>query len=87
LLKKLLSKESERPSAAEVFDHPWLKNKQNSTLMKLNFSKLASFSKFSKMKTLAVSFIASQLPEKEIEKLATLFRQLDLNHDGYLSIE
>lgn len=39
------------------------------------------------MKTLAVTFIASQLPEKEIEKLATLFRQLDLNHDGYLSME
>jgi len=34
--------------------------------MKLNFSKLANFSKFSKMKTLAVTFIASQLPEKEI---------------------
>jgi Ca2+-binding EF-hand superfamily protein len=39
------------------------------------------------MKTVAVSFIASQLPEKEIEKLSALFRQLDLNHDGFLSIE
>ena len=87
MLKKLLAKEAERPNASEVFEHSWLKKKQNAPFMKLNFNKLASFSKFSKMKTLAVTYIASQLPEKEIEKLATLFKQLDLNHDGFLSME
>ena len=54
--------------------------------LKLNFGKLANFSKFSKMKTLAVTYIASQLSDKEIEKLSTLFRQIDLNHDGFLSV-
>lgn len=87
MLKKLLAKEADRPNAAEAFEHAWLKKKQNAPFIKLNFNKLASFSKFSKMKTLAVTYIASQLPEKEIEKLATLFKQLDLNHDGFLSME
>ena len=39
------------------------------------------------MKTLAVTYIASQLSDKEIEKLSALFRKIDLNHDGFLSVE
>jgi hypothetical protein len=65
-LNKLLSKEGLRPKAADIFNHPWLISKQNAPLIKLNFSKLANFSKFSKVKTLAVTYIASQLPEKDI---------------------
>jgi len=34
------------------------------------------------MKKLAATFIATQLSEKEIENLGTLFKQIDLNHDG-----
>jgi len=36
---------------------------------------------------LAVTYIASQLSEKDIEKLAGLFKSLDVNHDGYLSLD
>jgi Ca2+-binding EF-hand superfamily protein len=32
-----------------------------------------------------VTYIASQLPGKEIEKLGNLFRQVDLNHDGFIT--
>ena len=34
-----------------------------------------------------MSYIASQMPQKEIEKLAALFKQIDTNHDGFLSME
>lgn len=40
-----------------------------------------------KMKKLAATFIATQLSEKEIENLGTLFKQIDLNHDGQISID
>ena len=55
--------------------------------MKINFSRMQSFTKFSKVKKLAATFIATQLSEKEVENLGNLFRQIDLNHDGEISIE
>ena len=55
---------------------------------------MLSFAKFSKVilfrsqiKKLAATFIATQLSEKEVEDLGNLFRQIDLNHDGEISIE
>jgi len=50
----------------QIFEHPWMTAKASNTPLKLNFSKMANFSKFSKLKTLAVTYIASQLPEKDI---------------------
>lgn len=39
------------------------------------------------MKTLATTYIATQLPEKDIHHLGQLFEQIDTNSDGYLTIE
>ena len=39
------------------------------------------------MKTLAVSYIATQLPEKDIHQLGQLFAQIDTNSDGYLTVD
>lgn len=41
--------EDRRPGAAELFEHPWLKENQSKAPLKLNFGKLANFSKFSKV--------------------------------------
>lgn len=54
--------------------------------MKVNFNKLAGFAKYSKVKKLAATFIATQLSQKEVENLGSLFKQMDLNHDGEISI-
>jgi calcium-dependent protein kinase len=40
-----------------------------------------------KLKSLAVTYIATQLPEKDIHHLGLLFSQIDTNSDGYLTIE
>lgn len=36
---------------------------------------------------MAATYIATQLSEKEVENLNTLFKQIDLNHDGEISME
>lgn len=59
----------------------------NKVQLKLNFGKIISFTKYSKLKTFTVSFIASQMPGKEIEKLGAIFKQIDLNNDGFISTE
>jgi hypothetical protein len=40
-----------------------------------------------KFKALAVTYIATQLPEKDIHHLGQLFEQIDTNADGYLTVE
>jgi len=62
-----------------------LKNK-NKTLP-LNFSSLKNFTQHNKLKKVALTFIASQLSESEISDLGKLFKQLDKNGDGVLTIE
>lgn len=61
--------------------------------LKLNFKKIMGYSKYSKvtinlikLKKYAVAFIASQMPSKSIEKLGTIFKQIDTNHDGFITI-
>lgn len=37
------------------------------------------------LKTFAVSCIASQMSGKQIEKLGNLFKQIDVNSDGFIT--
>lgn len=67
--------------------------KPNTNPLPIDFKKLQSFSKFSKvflslkkLKTLSVTFIASQIPEKEIHELGLVFKQIDTNSDGYITV-
>ena len=86
LIQKILQPEGKRISIAEIFNDPWVIKEGNKGPLKMNFTRLASFSKFSKVKKMAATFIATQLSEKEVENLGNLFRQIDLNHDGEISI-
>jgi Ca2+-binding EF-hand superfamily protein len=39
------------------------------------------------LKALATTYIATQLPEKDIHVLGQLFEQIDTNSDGFLTID
>lgn len=70
----------------EVFRDPWVMKEAARTPLKVDFSRMVGFTKYSKIKKLAATYIATQLSEKEVENLGALFRQIDLNHDGEISI-
>lgn len=53
----------------------------------MNFSSLKTFCSFSKIKKLAVTLVATQLQEKDILELGRLFKQIDKNGDGTISLE
>lgn len=53
----------------------------------LNFSLLKNFHNIHKLKKATLTYIASQLNESEICELGKLFRNLDKNYDGVLSID
>lgn len=75
-----------RISINEIYEHPWMKMKLNRIPLQVDFKIMASFSKFSKIKAIAATYLASQMTAKETENMSKLFRTLDENHDGFLSV-
>eukprot|EP00931_Biecheleriopsis_adriatica_P093302 TRINITY_DN67047_c0_g1_i1.p1 TRINITY_DN67047_c0_g1~~TRINITY_DN67047_c0_g1_i1.p1 ORF type:complete len:523 (+),score=139.81 TRINITY_DN67047_c0_g1_i1:28-1569(+) len=79
-----------RPSAEVVLQSPWLmfKGTPKATPLSKDFvSRLQTFRAFSKFKKVALTALAQQLPDDQIESLQSTFRSLDKNGDGTLSLE
>ncbi|KAM3130314.1 hypothetical protein pb186bvf_017610 [Paramecium bursaria] len=88
LLHKMLCKPNVRLNAEQVLQHPWVLHTEipHSNLT-LNFATLKGFSASTKVKRVFLSFMASQMSESEIRELGKLFKELDKNGDGVLTIE
>lgn len=70
LIVRTLLPAEKRLSLEDIFNHPWITQKPPAKKsLKLNFKKLTKYSKFSQLKTIAVTYIASQLGERDIQKL------------------
>lgn len=87
LIKRILTVKENRISVQDILKHPWMTKQLPATSLKLDFKKMRNFINFSKLKALAITYIATQLPEKDIHHLGLLFNQIDTNSDGYLTIE
>lgn len=64
LIKKILVPTDKRMSLADIFQDAWILKEAHTSPLKLSFAKLTNFSKYSKMKKLAATYIATQLSEK-----------------------
>ncbi|CAE7733723.1 CPK2, partial [Symbiodinium sp. CCMP2456] len=79
-----------RPTAEVVLLSPWLKFKgtpKPAPLSKDFVTRLSGFRAFSKLKKVALTALAQQLPDEKIDGLQKTFRSLDKNGDGTLSVE
>lgn len=64
LLKKMLKPAEERISIEGIYKHPWMNMKISRAPITIDFKTIASFSKFSKIKTIAATYLASQMTAK-----------------------
>lgn len=64
LIKRMLKPAAERITIDQIFQHPWMTVKNNKPPFKVDFKAMAGFSKFSKIKTIAATYIASQMTAK-----------------------
>jgi calcium-dependent protein kinase len=93
LITKLLTYEvDKRPSAEQALQHPWItefsSQQVDSNLAVGALSNLKNFRADQKLKQATFAFIASQLLSKsEKESLARVFKAIDKNGDGKLSLE
>lgn len=69
LIKKILQDQEQRITIEGIFNHPWMKIKPKKTQMNIEFSNLLKFSKLSKLKEIAATYIASQMTAKETKNL------------------
>lgn len=87
LISKILVEPAKRLTAFEVLSHPWLNNPTSQEPLKINMGSFKTFCSYSKLKKVAVTLIATQLQEKDIIELGHLFKQIDKNGDGMLSLD
>lgn len=82
---------SRRPTAEALLDHPWLKSKAADAgsvapAMATGLaSRLRSFRGVARIKKVALTLIAQQLKDEDIDELSKTFKALDVNNDGTLT--
>ena len=90
-IQKCLTKDpDERMSAAEAYEHDWIKRQWDAEEAKLEIPEdvpknIQSFIDAVNFKKTTITFIASRIPEDEIVQLREAFIKLDKNGDGVLS--
>jgi calcium-dependent protein kinase len=82
---------SERPAAAQVMDDSWVREVglgvRPATKIPDVVERLQQFRQHARMKRVALTAVAQQLPESETKRLGELFQSMDRNGDGELSAE
>ena len=89
LIGNILVPADKRLTLEEILHHPWIEAGNEITTVEpvLNYTKMKKFLSFSKLKAVVLTFIASQLPIRDIESLSILFKFIDTNNDGYLTVD
>ena len=87
LIKKMICKPSVRLTAQQTLEHPWMKADLEKFNLNLNWGYLKNFQNYNKLKKATLTYIASQLSEYEIQELGKLFKGIDKNGDGVLTVE
>ena len=89
LISHMLAPEKDRYTAEQVLNHPWFRKANNEPLTSLNFDTnvFLGYIQSSRMKKMALMYIASRLDENEINNLKNVFSAFDKTKDGQISYE
>ena len=89
LINHMICDPDKRFNAGNVLKHPWIeKNAPNSKniLEKFNLDSLKNFGNLYKLTKYVLGFIASRVPDEDINKLKKIFEEMDTDKSGTLSI-
>ncbi|KAI4338907.1 hypothetical protein MLD38_023914 [Melastoma candidum] len=79
-----------RLTAAQVLEHPWLQNAKKAPNVPLGDvvkSRLKQFSMMNRFKRKALRVIADFLSLEEVEEIKDMFKKMDADDDGIVSVE
>lgn len=91
LISKMLRPAATRLTVVQVLQHNWLETVHSKRVKEVIpmvvTRRLRKFRRYQKIKQAVLTYLATQLSEKEIASLRTYFVKLDKNGDGILSME
>ena len=91
LITKMLCKEDSRLSAEEVLKHPWVVNEapnaKDETGLNISLNSFKAYLGSNKLKKAVITYIANRLSDEEVCKLQRLFKDIDTNGDGMISLD
>jgi calcium-dependent protein kinase len=90
LINLMLSDPEKRPTAEEVFVHPWvldLAPNSKEAVLKLNINSLKQYGNQNKLKKAVMTFICSRMKDEEVASLKEIFIAMDKNGDGHLTLD
>eukprot|EP00826_Nyctotherus_ovalis_P019613 TRINITY_DN1606_c0_g1_i15.p3 TRINITY_DN1606_c0_g1~~TRINITY_DN1606_c0_g1_i15.p3 ORF type:complete len:238 (-),score=106.39 TRINITY_DN1606_c0_g1_i15:323-1036(-) len=91
LICKMIAPPEKRITSQQVLDHPWIRKytekKATVELPQIVTKNLKKFKSAERVKKVVLTYLATQLSEKEMGPIKKLFVALDKNGDGKLSME
>ncbi|GLT89417.1 hypothetical protein SLE2022_073980 [Rubroshorea leprosula] len=91
LVRQMLESDPKRRlTAQQVLEHPWLQNAKKAPNVPLGDvvkSRLKQFSMMNRFKRKALRVIAEFLSSEEVEDIKEMFKKMDTDNDGVVSIE
>ncbi|CAO2208722.1 unnamed protein product [Urochloa humidicola] len=91
LVKKMLRQDpKERLTAAEILNHPWIREDGEAPDKPLDItviSRMKQFRAMNKLKKVALKVVAENLSDEEITGLKEMFRSLDTDNSGTITLE
>ncbi|GMH26881.1 hypothetical protein Nepgr_028724 [Nepenthes gracilis] len=91
LVRKMLTQDpKKRISAAEVLEHPWIKDDGETSDKPIDsavLSRMKQFKAMNKLKKLALKVIAQNMSEEEIKGLKAMFSNMDTDKSGSITYE
>ncbi|XP_020991369.1 calcium-dependent protein kinase 13 isoform X2 [Arachis duranensis] len=91
LVKQMLEPDPKlRLTAKQVLEHPWIQNAKKAPNIPLGDavkSRLKQFSMMNRFKRKALRVIADFLSNEEVEDIKDIFKKMDTDNDGIVSIE
>jgi len=91
LIQHILVPEKERLTPKECLNHPWVKNSFDRDIpdvtQEVFLNRMRNFQNASRLKKAVLSYLASRVSEEEIKENIKIFKQIDKNNDGYITIK
>uniref|UniRef100_A0A0D9WKB3 non-specific serine/threonine protein kinase n=1 Tax=Leersia perrieri TaxID=77586 RepID=A0A0D9WKB3_9ORYZ len=91
LVKRMLRQDpKERLTAAEILNHPWIREDGEAPDKPLDItviSRMKQFRAMNKLKKVALKVVAENLSEEEIVGLKEMFKSLDTDNSGTITLE
>ena len=90
IIKRILVEPKKRPSASDILNTTWIKeNAPNATgeSLKDNWKNVKLYSKLNLVQKSILNFTAFHLTSKETKEFVEMFKSLDQNSDGVLSLD